>query len=155
MDLFDRTFLPAAADAGLSMPTISRHIPVFRRCLGPDDAVQMVTRCVRTDRAMAGEHLLVLSRNRLVVTHESRVMHRIRLHLDAPIHELSHITWAPDPRLGAVELAATAIDGIRERFWIKVRQPRAVWLLDATFGKVFRAANAVNPAANAALAAAA
>jgi hypothetical protein len=140
MDLFARTFLPAAADAGLSMPTISRHIPVFRRCLGADDAVLLVTRCVRPDRALAGEYILVLSRHRLVVTHEGRVTHRIKLHLDAPIHELSQVGWAPDPRLATIELAATAIDGIRERFSIKVRHPKAVWLLDATFGYVFKAA---------------
>jgi hypothetical protein len=140
MDLFARTFLPAAADAGLSMPTISRNIPIFRRCLGADDAVLLVTRCVRPDRALAGEHILVLTRHRLVVTHEGRMTHRIKLHLDAPIHELSQVVWASDPRAASVELSATAIDGIRERFWIKVRHPKAVWLLDATFGYVFKAA---------------
>ncbi len=140
MDLFARTFLPAAADAGLSMPTISRHIPVFRRCLGPEDMVLMVARCIRPDRVLAGEHLLVLSRNRLVVTHESRVLHRIRLHLDAPIHELSSVLWEADPKTAAVELAATAIDGIRERFSIKVRHAKAVWALDAKLGYVFRTA---------------
>jgi hypothetical protein len=140
MDLFARTFLPAAADAGLTMPTIIRHQPVVRRCLGPGDAVLLVGRCVRPDRPLAGEHLLVLTRSRMVVTREGRLLRRARLHLDAPIGELSRVTWAPEPRLIAVELAATAIDGVRERLWIKVRHPRAVWLLDATFRYVFRKA---------------
>jgi hypothetical protein len=137
MDLFARTFLPAATDAGLDMPTISRHLPVFRRCLGAD-TVLLVSRCTRADRPLAGEHVLVLSRHRLVVTHESRLMHKLRLHLDAPIHELADVRWTPDGLLTSVELAATAIDGIRERFTIKVRHPELVWHLDETFDQVFR-----------------
>ncbi len=140
MDAFARTFLPAAADAGLDMPTISRHLPVFRRCLGADP-VLLVTRCTRADRPLAGEHLLVLTRHRLVVTHESRLVHKLRLHLDAPIHELAHVRWAPDPLLTSVQLAATAIDGIRERFTIKLRHPELVWHLDETFGYVFQEAD--------------
>ena len=141
MDAFARTFLPAAADAGLDMPTISRHLPVFRRCLGADP-VLLVTRCTRADRPLAGEYLLVLTRNRLVVTHESRLVHKLRLHLDAPIHELAHVRWAPDPLQTSVQLAATAIDGIRERFVIKVRHPELVWHLDETFGFVFQSVDA-------------
>ncbi|OLB64318.1 MAG: hypothetical protein AUI10_11605 [Actinobacteria bacterium 13_2_20CM_2_72_6] len=137
MDLFARTFLPAATDAGLDMPTISRHLPVFRRCLGAD-TVLLVSRCTRADRPLAGEHVLVLSRHRLVVTHESRLVHKLRLHLDAPIHELADVRWTPDPLLTSVELAATAIDGIRERFTIKVRHPQLVWHLDETFAQLFR-----------------
>jgi hypothetical protein len=137
MDLFARTFLPAATDAGLSMPTISRHLPVIRRCLGPADAVLLAARCVRPDRPLASEYLLTLTRHRLVITYLGRLTHRVRLHLDAPLAELSDVSWAPDLRLSSVELAATAIDGIRERFWIRVRQARGVWLLDATFRFVF------------------
>jgi hypothetical protein len=140
MDAFARTFLPAAADAGLDMPTISRHLPVIRRCLGTDP-VLLVARCTRADRPLAGEHLLVLTRHRLVVTHESRLVHKLRLHLDAPIHELSDIRWAPDPLLTSVQLAATAIDGIRERFTLKVRHPELVWHLEETLGYVFQSAD--------------
>lgn len=149
MDLFTRTFLPAATDAGLAMPTIDRHLPVVRRCLGATDPVLAATRCVLADRPRAGEHLLVLTPHRLVVTYESRLARRVRLHIDAPIHELSQVAWHPDPHQPAVELAATAIDGIRERFRIKVRQPKMVWRLDALFGHVFRAATrALAPAAS-------
>jgi hypothetical protein len=147
MDLFARTFLPAAADAGLDMPTIGRHLPVFRRCLAAD-SVLLVTRCTRVDRPMAGEHVLALSRHRLVVTHESRVVHRLRLHLDAPIHELADVSWTADPTGTSVELAATAIDGIRERFTVKVRHPQLIWYLNDTFGYVFGGADwALAPAA--------
>ena len=140
MDAFARTFLPAAADAGLDMPTISRHLPALGRYLGADP-VLLVARCTRNDRPLAGEHLLVLTRHRLVVTHESRLVHKLRLHLDAPIHELSMVRWAPDPLLTAVQLSATAIDGIRERFTIKVRNPALVWHLDETFRHVFQYAD--------------
>ncbi|OLE21918.1 MAG: hypothetical protein AUG44_26135 [Actinobacteria bacterium 13_1_20CM_3_71_11] len=136
MDLFARTFLPAATDAGLDMPAISRHLPVFRRCLGAD-TVLLVSRCTRPDRPLSGEHVLVLSRHRLVVTHESRLVHKLRLHLDAPIHELADVRWTPDALLTSVELAATAIDGIRERFTLKVRHPELVWHLDELFGQIF------------------
>jgi hypothetical protein len=148
MDLFARTFLPTAADAGLSMPTISRHIAIFRRCVGPNTPVLAVVRCVRADRPLAGPHLLVLSPHRLVVTHESRVVHRIRLHLDAALAELSAISWTLDSRRGALEFVATALDGARERFSIQARHPRSVAVLEATLGHVFRTAgHALAPAA--------
>ena len=139
MDLFARTFLLAATDAGLDMPQISRHLPLFRRCLG-GDSILLVSRCTRADRPLAGEHILMLSPNRLVVTHETRLVHKLRLHLDAPIHELADVRWTPDPQLTSVELSATAIDGIRERFTLKVRHPARIWELDETFGYVFTSA---------------
>jgi hypothetical protein len=141
MDLFARTFLPAAADAGLSMPAISRHIVIFRRCVGAANPVLSVVRCVRADRPLAGPHVLVLSPQRLVVTHESRVVHRIRLHLDAALAELSAISWTADPRRGALELVATGLDGVRERFWIQARHPGSAAVLENTFVYVFRTAS--------------
>jgi len=134
MDLFARTFLPAAADAGLDMPTIGRYLPVFRRYLGAD-AVELVTRCTRPDRPL-GEYVLVLTRHRLVIIHESRVVHRVRLHLDAPLHELADVTWVPDPTRTTVELSATAIDGIRERFTIRLRRRDALAQLDRRLGAI-------------------
>ena len=47
MDVFSRTFLPAAAEAGVAIPTVSRHMPIFRRCVESDDATVLVTRCLR------------------------------------------------------------------------------------------------------------
>jgi hypothetical protein len=135
MDLFARTFLPAATDAGLDMPAISRHLPVFRRCLGAD-AVLLVTRCTRQDRPLA-EYVLALTRHRLVILHESRVVHRVRLHLDAPLHELADVTWAADPTGTVLELSATAIDGIRERFTLRPSRLDALAQLDARLVMAF------------------
>jgi hypothetical protein len=146
MDLFARTFLPAATDAGLDMPAIVRHLPLFRRCLGAD-AVLMVARCTRPDRPM-GEYVLALTRHRLVAVHESRVVHRVRLHLDAPLHELSEVTWGVDPTGTTLELAATAIDGIRERFAIRLRRRDQRHQLDVRLAEVF--GSAPSPLASAA-----
>lgn len=138
MDVFSRTFLPAAAEAGVAISTVSRHMPVFRRCVAADDATVLVTRCLRPDRQMQGEFLLLLTYRRLVVTQETRVLHRLRLHLNTELRHLSNVTWNPNPRLAAVEFAATAVDGIRERFWIKTGHPKQVWHLDALLSHAFR-----------------
>ncbi|SCL22107.1 hypothetical protein GA0070616_2469 [Micromonospora nigra] len=136
--MFSRTFLPAATEAGIAVQTASRHMPVFRRCVGSGDATILVTRCGRPDRPMSGEYLLLLTHRRLVVTRQTRVLHRLRLHLNTELRELSHVTWSPDPRLHRVELAATAIDGIRERFVIRTRHPKQVWQLDTLLNHAFR-----------------
>ena len=138
MDVFSRTFLPAAAEAGLAVQTATRHMPVFRRCVGSSDATVLVTRCSRPDRPMSGEYLLLLTHRRLVITRQTRVLHRLQLHLNTELRELSHVTWSPDPRLHSVELAATAIDGIRERFLVRTQHPKQVWQLDALFNHAFR-----------------
>ncbi|MEU6072719.1 hypothetical protein [Micromonospora sp. NPDC047074] len=138
MDVFSRTFLPAAAEAGLAVQTVTRHMPVFRRCVGSGDATILVTRCGRPDRPTSGEYLLLLTHRRLVVTQQTRVLHRLRLHLNSELRELSNVTWSPDPRLHSVELAATAIDGIRERFLIRTRHPKQVWQFDALLNHAFR-----------------
>jgi hypothetical protein len=131
MDVLARTFVPAATAAGLDVPAIGRLLPIFRRCLGAD-AVLLVTRCTRPERPL-GDYVLVLTRYRLVVVQESRVVHRLRLHLDAPLHELADVSWVTDPAGTTVELSATAIDGIRERFTI--RRQRAA--LDRVLAEVF------------------
>src|SRR3712207_4766681 len=95
MDVFSRTFLPAAAEAGVAIPTVSRHMPIFRRCVDSDDTTVLVTRCQRSERPLAGEYLLLLTYRRLVVTQETRVLHRLRLHLNANLRHLSNVTWNP------------------------------------------------------------
>jgi hypothetical protein len=145
MELFARTFLPAAADAGLPMPTISRHIVIFRRCVGPANPVLAVVRCIRAERPLAGPHVLVLTPQRLVVTHESRVVHRIRLHMDAALADLSAISWTADSRRGVLDFVATSVDGVRERFWIPARHPTSVAALEATLGYLFRTTPAQVP----------
>lgn len=138
MDVFTRTFLPAASEAGVAIPTVSRHLPVFRRCVAPDDPAALVARCARPDQLLHGEFLLLLTHRRLVVTRQTRLLRRLRLHLNTELRHLHNVSWNPDPRLAAVELAATAMDGVRERFWIRVGHPKQVWHLDALLSHVFR-----------------
>jgi hypothetical protein len=138
MDVFSRTFLPAAAEAGVAIPTVSRHMPIFRRCVESDDATVLVTRCLRPDRPLMGDFLLLLTNRRLVVTQETRVLHRLRLHLNADLRHLSNVTWNPDLRQPAVEVAATAVDGVRERFWMRLGDAQQVAHIDAVLQHVFR-----------------
>lgn len=139
MDVFSRTFLPAAAEAGIAIPTVSRHMPVFRRCVEADDATVLVTRCVRADAPIRGDYLMLLTYRRLVVTQETRVLHRLRLHLNADLRHLSNVTWNADLRQSALEVAATAVDGVRERFWMRIADPARIWHLDELLHHVFRA----------------
>src|SRR6476619_4236325 len=91
MDVFSRTFLPAAAEAGVAIPTVSKHMPIFRRCVEPDDSTVLVTRCVSLDHPMAGDCLMLLTYRRLVITQETRVLHRLRLHRNANLRHLSNV----------------------------------------------------------------
>lgn len=122
MDVFSRTFLPAAAEAGIPLPTVSRHLPVFRRCVDADDSTVLVTR-VRPASHLGGDFLLLLTTRRLVVTRETKVLHRLQLHLNANLRHLSHVTWCTDPRDSTMEMCATAVDGVRECFRMRVDDP--------------------------------
>jgi hypothetical protein len=133
MDVFSRTFLPAAAETGLATQTVTRHMPIFRHCVGSGDATILVTRCSRPDHPIGGEYLMLLTHRRLVVTRQTRV-----LHLTPDLRALRNATWSPDARSQCVELAATAIDGVRERFLIRTHHPKQVWQLDALLNHAFR-----------------
>jgi hypothetical protein len=138
MDVFSRTFLPAAADAGVPIATVSRHLPIFRRCVEADDSAVLVTRCLRPDQPMAGDFMMLLTYRRLVVTQETRVLRRLRLHLNTNLRHLSDVSWNPDLRQPVVEMAATAVDGVRERFRMRLGQPERVWQFDELLSHVFR-----------------
>jgi hypothetical protein len=139
MDVFSRTFLPAAAESGVPIGTVTRHLPIFRRCVEPDDATVLVTRCLRPDRPVAGsDFMMLLTYRRLVVTQETKVFHRLRLHLNANIRHLSDVTWNPDLRQPAIEVAATAVDGVRERFRMRLGEPEQVWHFTELLQHVFR-----------------
>ncbi|MFC6019268.1 hypothetical protein ACFP2T_24050 [Plantactinospora solaniradicis] len=138
MDVFFRTFLPAAAETGVASPTVSRHLPILRNCVDAGDPTILVTRCIRPEQSAHHSYLLLLTTRRLVVTEQSRVLHRLRLHLNTDLRHLGNVTWTPDPRELLVELAATAVDGVRERFLIRADRPSQVWELDALFSHVFR-----------------
>ena len=142
MDVFSRTFLPAAAEAGVAIPTVSRHMPIFRRCVEPDDTTVLVGRCHRPESPLAGEYMLLLTYRRLVVTQETKVFHRLRLHLNANLRHLSNVSWSTDLARSAVEVAATAVDGVRERFRLRLDEPEAVWHIDALLQQVFRTSRA-------------
>jgi hypothetical protein len=138
MDAFSRTFLPAAAEAGVPIATVSRHLPIFRRCVEADDSAVLVTRCLRPDQPMAGDFMMLLTYRRLVVTQETRVLRRLRLHLNANLRHLSDVSWNPDLRQPVVEMAATAVDGVRERFRMRLGQPERVWQFDELLNHIFR-----------------
>jgi hypothetical protein len=140
LDPFAATFLPAAAEAGIDLTTVSRHIAVLRHCVAPDDETVLVARGSRADRAFGGgTHLVLITRRRLVVTAESRLLHRMRLHLNADLRHLTDVLWTPEPALGGVQLSATAIDGVREHFWLRSLDPERV---GARLQRVFRPAMA-------------
>ncbi len=113
-------------------------MPALRRCVAPGEATVLVTRCHRPGRPVAGIFLLLLTDHRLVVTRESRWLHRVRLHLDADLRSLTDVTWSADAGTDIMELAVTTAEGIRERFWFPVRDPRVMRRLDAQFSHVFR-----------------
>jgi hypothetical protein len=137
MDVFSRTFLPAAAEAGVAIPTVSRHIPILRRCIDPDDTTVLVARCLRPEAPMAGEFLLLLTQRRLVVTQETKVFHRLRLHLNANLRHLTNVSWNADRTRSAFEVAATAVDGVRERFRMRLAEPDAVGHFDDLLRNLF------------------
>ncbi|SNY58328.1 hypothetical protein [Paractinoplanes atraurantiacus] len=138
MDVFSRTFLPAAAEAGVAIPTVSRHMPIFRRCIEPDEKTVLVSRCLRPDAPMAGEFMLVLTYRRLVVTQETKVLHRLKLHLNTNLRHLSNVSWQPEPQRSTVDVTATAVDGVRERFRMRLSSPKAVIHFDKLLQNVFR-----------------
>jgi hypothetical protein len=146
MDVFSRTFLPAAAEAGVAIPTVSRHMPIFRRCVEPDETTVLVSRCLRPDTPMAGEFLLLLTHRRLVVIQETKVLHRLRLHLNANLRHLTNVTWNADPGRSALDVAATAVDGVRERFRMRLGEPETVWHFDALLRGLFHGPRGALPA---------
>jgi hypothetical protein len=137
MDVFSRTFLPATAEAELPIPVVSRHMTVLRHCVAPEETALLVARGQRIGVAMAGPLLLVLTNRNLVISRESRLLHRVQLHLAAPLRELSNVVWTRHDRDG-IELAATAADGVRERLWLPIRDVRRIRQVDALLSHVFR-----------------
>jgi hypothetical protein len=136
MDVFSRTFLPATAQAGLSIPSVSRHMPLLRRCVTPEETTVLVARCQRPGQPMAGTFVLVLTNRSLVVSREARLLRRVQLHLAAPLRTTSNVVWTAHEGSG-IELAATVGDGIRERFWLPTRDQRRIRHLDALLSHAF------------------
>ncbi|HZE40381.1 MAG TPA: hypothetical protein VE172_16385 [Stackebrandtia sp.] len=137
MDRFSKTLLAAAAESGLATITLSRHVPSLRRNIRNDDEVMVLAHCLRPDGQLSGDHLMLVTKRRLVVTKQSRVLGRVRLEMDAPVAELGDVRWSADPTLPGVELSFTAGE-TRHRFWMDARHGKQVWRLDAMLAKLFR-----------------
>ncbi|GGK94102.1 hypothetical protein [Mangrovihabitans endophyticus] len=112
-------------------------MPIFRRCVDPDDHTVLVALCTQVDRPLSGDHLLLLTSRRLVVTQESRVLRRLRLYLNANLRHLSGVMWNPDVRSSTMEFAATAVDGVRERFRMRAVEPEHVWHVNTLLTQTF------------------
>lgn len=135
LDTFSCTFLPATTLAKLSAATIRRHVQVLRGCAGDRDTVAVVARC--TSRA-SRHSVLMLTRNRLVITTESPLLRRVSLHLNADLHQLADVTWTPEPGRTGIQLGATAIDGERENLWVRLPNKTEMWRLDEALKQAFR-----------------
>ncbi|GAA4940945.1 hypothetical protein [Actinoplanes utahensis] len=129
MDVFASTFHPAA-EAAAALPGAGRHLSIFRNCVDPDDPAVLVARCVRPGSPLSGDWFLLLTQRRLVVTQETRPLHRLRLHLNANLRLLSNVTWRLDLSKPGIELAVTAMDGVRERFRMRLNDSATAWRVE-------------------------
>lgn len=102
----------------------------------------MLTYCQRPDGQLSGDHILLLTRERLVVTKQSRVLGRVRVDVDAELAELGDVRWSADPALPGVELAFTARDD-RHRLSIGAKHGKQVWRMDALLARLFRRPSSV------------
>jgi hypothetical protein len=80
---------------------------------------------------------MVTSR-RLVVTTQSPILRRLGLHLNAELAHLADVTWTAEPGENSMQLALTAMDGVREHFWIRMGSREQVQRLNDTFTVLFR-----------------
>jgi hypothetical protein len=144
MDLFSRTMLAASAEAGLTTITLSRHVPLLRRGARPDDQVTLLTPCVGSDGLASGDHLLMLTSKRLVVTRQSRLLGRLRLCLDAPLAAIGRLRWSADPGGPGVEIVFNVAEGCgvgmqgRWHFWMPAGHSKRMWRIDALLAHAFR-----------------
>ncbi|MEU4691938.1 hypothetical protein [Actinoplanes sp. NPDC023714] len=153
MDVFARTF-HQAADAGSASPAANRHMTIFRSCVDQDDAAVLVARCAKSGLLFSGGSYLMLTQRRLVVIQEMRPLHRQRLHLNANLRHLSNVSWQLS-RSG-IELALTAVDGVRESFRLRLGDAATVWRVEELLRQAFhgrRAEPVAVPAARRPLAA--
>lgn len=136
MDVFLSTFHPAA-EAAAALPAANRHLPILRNCVDSDDPVVLVARCVRPGAPLSGDWILLLTGRRLVVTQETRPLHRLRLHLNANLRLVSNVTWRLDLSKPGIELALNAMDGVRERFRMRLGDSETVWRVESLLREGF------------------
>ena len=101
------------------------HLAVLRRGVDPDDPTVLAA------RHRGG--LLLLTRHRLVVTRRTRILNRLRLHLNANLRHLSNLSWSADARQQALTVNLTAVDGVRENFVLQLADADEVWRAEALF----------------------
>ncbi|WP_194201904.1 hypothetical protein [Glycomyces albidus] len=144
MDLFSRSMLASSAEAGLTTTALSRHVPLLRRNISPGDQVSLLSRCVGSDGLGSGDHVLMLTGERMVVTRQSRLLGRVRLCLDAPVAAIENLRWSADPAGPGVELNFTVLEGPgatephRWHFWLPATHAKRVWRVDALLARAFR-----------------
>jgi hypothetical protein len=144
MDLFSRTMLACSAEAGLTTTALSRHVPLLRRNIPAGDQVSLLSRCVGSDGLGHGDHILMLTGERMVVTRQSRLLGRVRLCLDAPVGAIENLRWSADPTGPGVELNFTVLEGPeateprRWHFWLPATHAKRVWRIDALLARAFR-----------------
>ncbi|MEV6303847.1 hypothetical protein AB0M02_30880 [Actinoplanes sp. NPDC051861] len=136
--MFLSTFHTAAEAGTVSPPTASRHLSIFRNCVDQDDPAVLVARCARPGGPLSGNYHLLLTRRRMVVVQETRPLRRLRLHLHANLRHLSNVTWRLDLAKPSIEVAVTAMDGVRERFRMKLGDSDAVWRVEELLRAVFQ-----------------
>lgn len=134
--------LLSSVASGVSRPVLHRHLPILRRCVGSRERPLIVASCARSDQAdQPGRfrNLLLLTKHRLVVTSELGLFRRLRLHLNVGLNQLLDVTWCPEPERCGLRLRATAVDGAREWFWIKLGTNERVEWLDEVLRDAFAA----------------
>jgi hypothetical protein len=143
-DAFSRTYLPAAAEAQIPTATANRHATVLRRCAGTRDTVTVVAPCFRSNRQASRfgpSNVLMVTARRLVITTQSPILRRLRLHLNAELSQLADVTWTAEPDGAVMQLALTAMDGAREHFWIRMGSREQLQRLNDALTLVFRRPN--------------
>jgi len=123
---------------------MNRHLTVLHRCLGPREPALLLAACVLAERPRSRfsfASLILLSRRRLIVTSEYGLCRNLRLYLNVDLRQLSDVAWSADPGRGGLRLAVTAVDGVREHFWIKLGSAERIGRIDALLRDLFDRTN--------------
>lgn len=104
MDRFGYSLLPLAAEAGLDTITVSRHLPLFRRCVERDERALAIAPCSGPHRRLDGGLLMLLTQRRLMVVQQTRHLHHVRLHVHAELERLTAPCCLPAAEAGSVRV---------------------------------------------------
>jgi hypothetical protein len=140
LDSFARIFSPARTASRIPLSVARRHADVLHRCAGIRDSVTVVASCFRPNEPLGygtPRNVLMLTDQRLVIKVESPIVRRLRLHLNAELHQLTDVMWTDEPRRRAVQLALTAIDGATEQIWIRAADDAHLAQLHAAFRRAW------------------